>query len=52
MKYQINKKFIVKKNIDKILQKQNIRYINYKELLRSFIELQNKHWKKNLIHNK
>ena len=30
------------KNRDKLLQRQNDRYINYKELLRSYAELENK----------
>ena len=33
--YQINEKFIMKKNRDKPLQKQNDRYTNFKEIQRS-----------------
>ena len=40
--YQIKEKYITKKNRDKLLQKQNNRYINYKGLLRSYAELENR----------
>ena len=40
MKYQINEKFIMKTN--SFLQCQNDRYIHFKELHRSFIELETK----------
>ena len=33
--YQINEKYIMKQNWDKLLQKQNDRYINFKEVQRS-----------------
>ena len=42
IKYQIRKKSNCEKNREKLLQKLNNRYINYKELLRSNVELQNK----------
>ena len=41
IKYQIKKNYNMKKNTEQLLQKQNNRYINYKELLRSFAELEN-----------
>ena len=40
--YQINESYIMKKNRDKLFWKQNDRYINHKELLRSYVELENK----------
>ena len=36
------KKFFYEKNREKLLRKQNDRYTNYKELHRSYVELQNK----------
>ena len=36
------KKLYYEKNREKLLQKQNDRYTNYKELHRSYVELQNK----------
>ena len=36
------KKLCYENNREKLLQKQNNRYINYRELLRSYAELQNK----------
>ena len=46
MKYQINERLNVKKI--KINYLQNDRYIHFKELVRSYIELENrlKHWRK------
>ena len=41
LKHQINKKIIMK-NIEKLLQKQNDRYIHFKELLKSYNGLQNR----------
>ena len=35
------KKFF-EKNTDKLLQKQNNRYLNFKEIRRSYVELQNR----------
>ena len=42
MKYQVNKRKIMKKNRDYLLQKQNHRYTLLKELVISFIELENR----------
>ena len=42
IKYQINKKIQYEKIREKIIRKQNNRYINCKELQRSYAELQNK----------
>ena len=39
-KYLI-KKIFYEKNREKLLQKQNHRHINHKELLRSYVELEN-----------
>ena len=39
--YQINEKFIMKKN-KKLLLKQNTRHTNFKEIHRSYVEIQNK----------
>ena len=36
------RKIYYEKNRERLLQKQNDRYINYKELLRSYVELENK----------
>ena len=36
------RKLYYEKNRDKLLQKQNRRYINYKELVKSYAELENK----------
>ena len=46
IKYQINKNYIIKK--------QNVRFICFKKVHRSYIELQNKlkTLEENLIHNK
>ena len=41
-KYQINKKCVVNEIEKNYSKKQNIKYINYKELHRSYVELQNK----------
>ena len=38
IKYQIKKKINYERNRDKLLQKQNVRYRNYKGLLRSYVE--------------
>ena len=40
--YQINESYIMKKNADKFLRNQNDRNINFKELRRSYVELENK----------
>ena len=43
IKYQINKKIIMKKNREKIiLQKQNNRCIQFRDLVISYVELENK----------
>ena len=42
IKYKIRKNYIMKKNGQKFLQKQNNRYKNYKELFRSYVEIENK----------
>ena len=42
-KYQTNKKYIMKKNREKILlQKQNNRSIQFRDLVVSYIELENR----------
>ena len=41
IKYRFRKKIFFEKYRDKQLQKQNNRYLNYKELHRSFVELEN-----------
>ena len=55
-KYKISdqQKIYYEKNRDKLSQKQNDRYIHFKELLRKYVELENrlKALEKNLIHNK
>ena len=53
LNYQINEKYIKKKNRDKLLQKQNIRYINFKKLHRSYVELQTrlKAWEEKFTRN-
>ena len=39
IKYQTNEGYVLKKTKDKILQQQNDRYIHFKDLVRSYIEL-------------
>ena len=40
--YRINERYIFKKKRDKLLQKQNNRYMYFKELPKSYVELQNR----------
>ena len=44
IKYQINEKHILKKTLhkDRLLRKQNDRYIHFKELVTSYVELENR----------
>ena len=42
IKYQIDRKKTMKKNTDKLLQKQTDRYIHFKELLRNYVDLENR----------
>ena len=42
IKYQTNENFIMQKRRYKLLQKQNDRYIDFTELLRSYVKLENR----------
>ena len=42
IKYQLNKTFIMKKNRDKLLLKQNYTNIKLKELLTNYVEVENR----------
>ena len=42
IKDQINEKHIMKKNKDKLLQKQNDRFIHFKEIVRTCVDLENR----------
>ena len=42
IKYQTYKRYNMKKNRDKRLQKQNDRYVHFKDLVRSYVELENR----------
>ena len=42
LKYQINERYVMKKNKDELLQKQNGKNKSFEELLRSYVEIENR----------
>ena len=42
IKYRINRNYIIKKQRKKLLQKQNNRWLQFEDLVKSYVELENR----------